>query len=533
MNYFKRCILNIIRKPSKTLLLFLIVFLLGNLVCGSYAITQSTTKVKDNIKQQLGGLITIHAKSKMNDDIYNHYACTSKPYMKEKEVVDIFNEVSNHELVHYKDYMYSYLFESRDIIFSRDFEYSEVKKFDPLINLPVFGVSQSYFSDIKNERIVITEGRTFTDEEIETGSPKIILHENYQGENNTCDFISYEYIYTYGEKYYICNREKRKLNVGDKIELVRQIYDSDINTWTGFPYDRTVHYEDKKEYEIIGFYKNLEEYRDNSFHPSTMELNGNQVTTYQSYMLDGAYIPANNLIHEIYEFQEYVDQYKDESIIGNYGNDINLNSLTMEVKDPEQLESFVEEIKKVYISKNFNDLEYLSSKDTYDLVAGPIESLSTISFTVLIVSIIVSVVILTLVIVMFLKDRRYEIGIYISLGEKKWKILSQIILEVLIVSMLALNLSLLSGMKLGSMITDKIYETSILKDQEVMEDKLAELGSVNPDNLQMYNVTEEMKFELDTEYVFSVYAIGFVVVLLSSTIPVMYILRIEPKKVLM
>ena len=72
MNYFKRCILNIIRKPSKTLLLFLIIFLLGNLVCGSYAIAQSTTLIQNDIKQKLGALVTIHMDSKMMEEYATH-----------------------------------------------------------------------------------------------------------------------------------------------------------------------------------------------------------------------------------------------------------------------------------------------------------------------------------------------------------------------------------------------------------------------------------------------------------------------------
>ena len=537
MNYFKRCILNIIRKPSKTLLLFLIIFLLGNLVCGSYAIAQSTTLIQNDIKQKLGALVTIHMDSKMMEEYATHIVSDNdeiyRPFL---DIVDVFNEITQDERVQYSDYMYYYgQFYSREIKGSEIGVYDE-ETIDPLTNILIQGVNQPYFSDIKDQRISITEGRTFTDEEIESGAHVIILDESFKSVNDTCESVSYEYIEEEDRYCYVCHREERDLKVGDKITLVRQIYSKDDSNYSnsGYMTVKDVYYEDEVEYEIIGFYKEITEIRDNCFSPSYMDLNGESVTVYSSVMKGDAYIPGETLLSDINDYQKYVNQYRSEvDNLIKANNNFNLTSLSIELNDPEELDDFMDMIEKEYKSNGFINMKYFSTKNTFDLVAGPITSLTTVSLIVLIVSIIVSIVILTLVIILFLKDRRHEMGIYISLGERKWKILMQIILEVCLVAMISVSFSLVTGFKLGDTIANQVIASSTEKQEEVLESQLAEIGSVNPENLQPEEITSQMSFTMDISYIVSVYCISFVVVLLSSIIPVMYVLRIEPKKILM
>ena len=197
------------------------------------------------------------------------------------------------------------------------------------------------------------------------------------------------------------------------------------------------------------------------------------------------------------------------------------------------LDEFMKSVESLFSRNGLYNLEYYTSRDTYNLVAGPIESLSTISNIVLIVSVIVSIIILTLVIVLFLKDRKHEIGIYVSLGEVKWKMITQIVLEVFVVAILAVSLSLLSGIKLGKVISDEVLKSAMIKEEEVVDSQLEKIGSVNRENLQMEDVTSQVTFTMDANYIISVYGTSLIVIVLSSAIPIMYILRMDPKKILM
>lgn len=534
MNFFKKGVLSIIRKPSKSLLLFMIVFLLGNLVCGSQAIMQATVSVKNDIKQQLGALITIHANSEMNEDLVDYITFgDNKIDSKLLKVVDVFEEVSNRDEVQYSDYMYRYNeYESREIFNPAYDNISVVEDIDPLTNLSIMGVSQSYFGDIKYGRISIVEGRSFSEEEIASQKKVIILNEAFKGVNDTCEYVSYEYLEEYGESYYICNRDKRDLEIGDKVTLVRQLRSTNDDLWMGFGnYD--VYYEDQVEYEIIGFYKELTEYRDNSFSPSYIDINGSPAMSYTSLMDGDAYIPVSSMMEDINEFQIYDDQYRSENSEILKTNNLSLSSLSIELNDPEMLDEFMKSVESLFSRNGLYNLEYYTSRDTYNLVAGPIESLSTISNIVLIVSVIASIIILTLVIVLFLKDRKHEIGIYVSLGEVKWKMITQIVLEVFVVAIIAVSLSLLSGIKLGKVISDEVLKSAMIKEEEVVDSQLEKIGSVNRENLQMEDVTSQVTFTMDANYIISVYGTSLIVIVLSSAIPIMYILRMDPKKILM
>ena len=197
------------------------------------------------------------------------------------------------------------------------------------------------------------------------------------------------------------------------------------------------------------------------------------------------------------------------------------------------LDEFMKSVESLFSRNGLYNLEYYTSRDTYNLVAGPIESLSTISNIVLIVSVIASIIILTLVIVLFLKDRKHEIGIYVSLGEVKWKMITQIVLEVFVVAIIAVSLSLLSGIKLGKVISDEVLKSAMIKEEEVVDSQLEKIGSVNRENLQMEDVTSQVTFTMDANYIISVYGTSLIVIVLSSAIPIMYILRMDPKKILM
>lgn len=534
MNFLKRSILNILRKPSKSLLLFFIVLLLGNLICSSYAITQSTNNVKNNIEQQLGALVTIHANSKMNSE-KNDYIISNENeiYRKHIDIVDVFKSITDNNIVKYSDYMYAYnVFESRNIVDSdSNLNYSENENIDPLTKLEILAVNQSNFSDIKDNRIKIISGRSFSNEEILNGEHVIILNEKYKGVNDACELVTYEKILSLDEEYYVCNRKEKNLEVGDTIHLVRQIYVNQSEFDIGYPSSRNVYYEDSIEYEIIGFYENVEEIRNNTFLPSYILLNGDRVTSYSSTMNSSGYIPDTALLNDIKNFQQYADLYYENNNEIIKTNNFSLVSLAIELSDPKRLDEYVNEIELEYRNDGFYDLEYKSSKDTYDLVAGSITSLSTISKIVLFVSVVISIIILTLVIIMFLKDRRYEIGIYISLGEKKWKIITQIFLEICLISIVALNLSLITGNKLGGIITDKILETSISNDSE--ESINSQIGSVNPNNLNVGEVKEQIVFIIDSRYIISLNSIGLFIISFSTIAPIMYILRLNPKKILM
>ena len=59
MNFIHRAFLSMTRRLDKSLLLFLIVFILSNVMAGSIAISQAAVNVKQTMKTQLGANATV------------------------------------------------------------------------------------------------------------------------------------------------------------------------------------------------------------------------------------------------------------------------------------------------------------------------------------------------------------------------------------------------------------------------------------------------------------------------------------------
>lgn len=98
------------------------------------------------------------------------------------------------------------------------------------------------------------------------------------------------------------------------------------------------------------------------------------------------------------------------------------------LNNPEERSDFVESASLMLPP----DYQIQENNKSYAKVVEPLNSLTRLARQILLVSILASIVILSLVILLFLRDRKQELGIYLSLGEKKRTVLWQIMTEVLL-----------------------------------------------------------------------------------------------------
>ena len=142
-----------------------------------------------------------------------------------------------------------------------------------------------------------------------------------------------------------------------------------------------------------------------------------------------------------------------------------------------------------------------------------------------------SVFIITLVIILFLRDRKHELGIYLSLGEKRNRVVGQIVTEVLLVAIIAMTLSVFSGNVLA-----KNFSESLMTTQQIdnTEDEMMIFGSPVVDfQITEDDVIDAYDIKLTPSYIVLFYLIGLIVVLLSTIVPLVYIMRLNPKKIMM
>jgi putative ABC transport system permease protein len=202
------------------------------------------------------------------------------------------------------------------------------------------------------------------------------------------------------------------------------------------------------------------------------------------------------------------------------------------LNDPMDLELFEKEADTFL--PEYYEVESIGS---YDQVAAPMKSMQGIATLILYGAVGAAIITISLLITLFLRDRKHEIGIYLSLGEKKSKIARQIVLEVTVVAIIAITLSLFTGNLLSGIVSEKMLTDQIVADQKRMDSFVNytsewssrgyDSGINSDDLLAIYGVS------LDKTTVFLFYLVGIGTVFVSTLIPIIYITRLNPKKILM
>lgn len=108
----------------------------------------------------------------------------------------------------------------------------------------------------------------------------------------------------------------------------------------------------------------------------------------------------------------------------------NVYSANFKISNPSKVEEFIQNIMSLSLNEK-DDISFLIDTGTYHSVASTIDHIMDISLVMVISSVLMGMIVLTLLVMLLFKDRYYEIGILLSLGESKIKIILQMILEIL------------------------------------------------------------------------------------------------------
>lgn len=200
------------------------------------------------------------------------------------------------------------------------------------------------------------------------------------------------------------------------------------------------------------------------------------------------------------------------------------------VKDPKDMLNIVDDVKKLDI--DWQQFAIDTNDMQYQQIAGPIENVDQIITVMLYIVLIISCVILTLILSLWIKGRIYETGILLSLGISKMKIIGQYVVELLLISILAFGLSFLSGKAVSQTIGNALIDSIIAnKENQMMQGGMVTSsisigGSFDEEEIKALDVSVSVR-ELGIVYVIGTSLI-IVSVILSST----SILRLKPKEIL-
>lgn len=204
----------------------------------------------------------------------------------------------------------------------------------------------------------------------------------------------------------------------------------------------------------------------------------------------------------------YTDYNSSQKLL-DYSSNNKVTSVEYGVNNPTELDDIIKNVESLGI----NNISVSKSNKNYELVTSSVESITKVTNMIRIGSVIVGVVILSLVLMFWIRERLYEIGVLLSLGISKINLILQFVVETLMVTIFsflsALGIEFILLKYLSSNIT-KVFSEDLPK---IISDELTKI-SINGSNI------------------IGVIIVMITIVIISVVVALLPILKTKPKKIL-
>lgn len=238
--------------------------------------------------------------------------------------------------------------------------------------------------------------------------------------------------------------------------------------------------------------------------------------------LDAQYaftLPENKIYLNFDTFTKLSDQARIEDVSYN-------------LKDPLLVDEFVTEANTI-LEKDDILYKFDAHTKEYEQMVGPLEKMSSFSSIMIKVIIFAGAVILLLLILLSVKERKSEIGILLALGEGKRNIILQLLMEIMLLAVASFMLSTALIQSSGQGISNSILSSQISKDKDNINDDMNndfefddEQETNNTTNVQP---VDQISISLNSTIIAKTAIIGLILVVIATLIPDAIISRLDPK----
>ena len=229
--------------------------------------------------------------------------------------------------------------------------------------------------------------------------------------------------------------------------------------------------------------------------------------------------------------------------------------------------AFEDEVRNLGLSESYT----VSSSDitSFENSLAPLTTLSTMAGWFLLVILIIGGVILVVLNIFNVRERKYEVGVLTAMGMKKWKVATQFMCEILVVTMIAVVIGAGIGAVSSVPVTNALLEgqaTSQSNQQNQMDQNFGRPGNMGggfpggnmggmpsdiPSNIptnmpdmnggknpfgDMFGDAADYITEVDSAMnltvVFQMIGVGLLLTLVASAASVLFIMRYDPLKIL-
>lgn len=499
----KRSFLSIKRKLGRTIILTLIFFMMANLVLAAITIKTAVAAQMDYAKSTLGGTVTIQAdmdaiRESQKEEMEK--GGDRKEMFKNMVRPAVTVETAN-KIAEYSDYVKDYSYELSSSANSADLDVVESKN---------EGAPGGGFGDGMPGMPGSRSGSSSDDESKQDGDITI------SGIN------AYAYISgVQNETFTIKDGEYFDEDSNDKAMVSYEFAElNDLKVGSKFKI-KNIYTEEAIELEVIGIY-------------DTSEERSNANAIYMNIETAAKFLSS--------------DDYKD----GKY----DVSNVNYYMNNSDKAEEFVEKVNADFKELSENKMKIAVDTSEYDAMSGSIESVGSFATTILVIVIVAAIIIVTLIVTINVKDRRYEMGVLLSLGAHKRNIIGQIATELLIVGTLGFVLASISGTFLAKAMGQSILESQTTASMQQSErnfgrpsaqtggssksggtpsmPSMSDMGGQNMKQKIMASRNQDIKLDINATPIdfLLLFVTGYLVIVLALILPSVNVLRYQPKEIL-
>lgn len=210
-------------------------------------------------------------------------------------------------------------------------------------------------------------------------------------------------------------------------------------------------------------------------------------------------------------------------------------------------DSFGEELR----SKGLSEYYTLSSSDinSYEQSLIPLENLSSFALTLLIIILSTGAVILTVLNIFNIRERKYEVGVLTAIGIKKAKVATQFVIELLAVTLIAIVIGTGIGAAAAVPVSNNLLESQIQSQesaQATQEQNFGRPGGGNRmqggfggsmfgdavDSGDSIEYIDTINAGVNLSILLELIGIGILLTIFSSFAGIVFVLRYDPLKIL-
>ena len=213
------------------------------------------------------------------------------------------------------------------------------------------------------------------------------------------------------------------------------------------------------------------------------------------------------------------------------------NGVDFYVDDPREMERIASQIKALDL--DWDSFTLTMDNSAYEAVASPLTAMQNLIIWLIVGCVAVSVGILILILSMWIKQRRHETGILLSVGISKSRIILQYTVEVLMIAIIAFGLSFFTSNLISQGVSDLIFhqvsESQPLPEIELPDDGTEYLditGQYIPYDTSNVETLESVQVDVSPDYLLYIYIFGTLLIAFSVSAASISVIQMKPKKIL-